>query len=91
MIFLHLDAKPKINPSSTEMPRKLSPAQISEAKECFAIYSREGRLPTGDLGNALRSLGINPSNADIKQLITEIGSPTYVNFDTFMVINVQLP
>ncbi|XP_071529917.1 uncharacterized protein [Panulirus ornatus] len=66
------------------MPRNLSPAQISEAKECFAIYSREGKMPIGDLGKALRSLGINPTNSDIKKLIAEIGSPSSLNFDIFM-------
>ncbi|XP_053643044.1 calmodulin-like [Cherax quadricarinatus] len=66
------------------MPRELTPAQISEAKECFAIYGKDGRLPIQDLGNALRSLAINPSNAEIKNLIQEIGSPSSINFDTFM-------
>lgn len=67
------------------MPRQLTPAQISEAKECFSIYGRDGRIPIRDVGNALRSLGINPSNSEIAKVIQEIGSPPFVNFETFMV------
>lgn len=66
------------------MPRQLTPAQISEAKECFSIYGRDGQIPIRDVGNALRSLGINPSNSEIAKVIQEIGSPPFVNFETFM-------
>lgn len=67
------------------MPRKLTPEQISEAKECYAIYGSKGGIPIRDVGTALRSLGINPTNAEIKGLVAEIGSPPSINFDTFMV------
>ncbi|KAK4323547.1 hypothetical protein Pmani_005779 [Petrolisthes manimaculis] len=68
------------------MPRKLTAEQISEAKECFAIYGNKGGIPIRDLGTALRSLGINPTNSEIKDLVADIGSPPSINFDTFMLL-----
>lgn len=67
------------------MPRRLTPAEVSEAKECFSIFGNKGAIPIADLGTALRSLGVNPTNQEIKNLIQEIGSPQAVNLDTFMV------
>ncbi|XP_042205490.1 calmodulin-like [Homarus americanus] len=66
------------------MPRRLTQEQIKEAKECFSVYGRQEKIPIDQLGNALRSLGINPSNSEINDLIQEIGAPSAVNFDTFM-------
>lgn len=67
------------------MPRRLSPDQLAEAKECYAIFGNRGGIPIGELGNALRALGINTSNAEIRNIVTGIGSPPTVNFDLFKV------
>ncbi|KAK8388297.1 hypothetical protein O3P69_020357 [Scylla paramamosain] len=73
------------------MPR-LSQAQIAEAKECYSIYGRRDGIPISELGNALRSLGINPTNAEIKSIVAEIGSPTSVDYEMFMtVLNKDFP
>ena len=66
------------------MPQ-LNKSQIAEAKECYSIYGRRDGIPIAELGNALRSLGINPTNAEIKNIIVEIGSPPSVNYEMFMV------
>ena len=67
------------------MPRRLTPAKLAEARECYAIYGNRGGIPIGELGNALRALGINTTNAEMRAIIADIGSPPSVNFDLFNV------
>lgn len=62
-----------------------SKAFLAEAKECYSIYGRRDGIPISELGNALRSLGVNPTNLELKNIIAEIGSPPSVNYDMFMV------
>ncbi|XP_066970603.1 calmodulin-like [Macrobrachium rosenbergii] len=66
------------------MPRRLTPQEESEARECFAIYGKDGMIPTSALGSALRSLGVNPTNAEIKALADELGNPQSIDFSTFL-------
>uniref|UniRef100_A0A0P4WIJ8 EF-hand domain-containing protein n=1 Tax=Scylla olivacea TaxID=85551 RepID=A0A0P4WIJ8_SCYOL len=65
------------------MPRRLSPSKLAEAKECYAIYGNKGGIPTSELGNALRALGINTTKSELRTIVTDIGSPSSVNFDLF--------
>lgn len=67
------------------MPRRLSPDQLKEAKECYAIFGNRGGIPIGELGNALRAMGVNTSNAEMRAIVADIGSPPTVNFDLFKV------
>lgn len=66
------------------MPRRLTATEESEAKECFAIYGKNGQIPTSELGMALRSLGVNPTNSEVTALAAEIGNPPTVDFNTFL-------
>lgn len=68
------------------MPRRLSPAKLAEARECYAIYGHKGGIPIAELGNALRALGINTSNSEMRGIIADIGSPPTVNFDLFQTV-----
>ena len=45
-----------------------------EYKEAFAMYDRkkEGKIATKDLGTVLRSLGRNPTEAEVKALAAEV-------------------
>ncbi|KAG0727275.1 Calmodulin [Chionoecetes opilio] len=65
------------------MPRRLSPAKLAEARECYAIYGQKGGIPIAELGNALRALGINSTNSELRNIIADIKSPPSVNFDLF--------
>lgn len=67
------------------MPRRLSPAKLAEARECYAIYGHKGGIPIAELGNALRALGINTTNSEMRKIVADIGSPPSVNFDLFQV------
>lgn len=68
------------------MPRRLSPAEVAAAKECFAIYCSRQRLPREDLGKALRSLGANPSNQDLQKIVTEMRVPDPLSLDDFLMV-----
>lgn len=63
----------------------LSKAFLTEAKECYSIYGRRDGIPIAELGNALRSLGVNPTNTELQNIIADIGSPASVSYDMFMV------
>lgn len=66
------------------MPRRLTPEEENEARECFAIYGKNGQIPSKELGNALRSLGVNPTNAEVKALVNEAGNPPTIDFSSFL-------
>ncbi|XP_045126819.1 calmodulin-like [Portunus trituberculatus] len=68
------------------MPRRLSPSKLAEARECYAIYGNRGGIPTSELGNALRALGINTTRAEMRAIVESIGSPSSVNFDLFQTV-----
>ncbi|KAB7495515.1 Calmodulin [Armadillidium nasatum] len=65
------------------MPRELSQEELSEAEECFSIFSQEGKLYLKDLGLALRSLGYNPSNSEVQDIVLKFGATTHIDFNRF--------
>ncbi|KAF9574092.1 hypothetical protein BGW38_008354, partial [Lunasporangiospora selenospora] len=56
-------------------------------KEAFNLYDRKGTgsVPVDSLGNLLRAIGQNPTEAEVQGLQTEAGSET-ISFDTFVKI-----
>eukprot|EP00128_Syssomonas_multiformis_P008865 Colp12_sorted_trinity150504_noHs@23796 len=48
--------------------------QLSEYKEAFSLYDKkgDGKVDSADLGAALRALGQNPTESEVKKLIVEI-------------------
>jgi len=61
-----------------------SPDQI---QECFQIFDKDndGKVSIEELGNALRSLGKNPTNAELKALRDEIGAKDF-DLNTFKAV-----
>jgi len=61
---------------STLIKMAASPEQIGE---CFAIFDKDndGKVSIEDLGSALRSLGKNPTNTELKSLRDEIGGKDF--------------
>lgn len=53
---------------------KLTPSQIAEYKEVFATFDRDGdgTVDASELGAVMGSLGVNPSDAEIQQMIDEV-------------------
>ncbi|XP_033735157.1 calmodulin-like isoform X2 [Pecten maximus] len=55
------------------MGEKLTDSQLREVKEAFSLFDMDGdgRVTTKDLGSLVRSLGINPSEVEVKQMARE--------------------
>lgn len=52
----------------------LSDDQIAEFKEAFALFDRngDGSITTDELGTVLRSLGQDPTEDELQQMIDEV-------------------
>ena len=52
----------------------LTDEQIAEFKEAFQIFDKEGdgSITTKELGTVMRSLGQNPSDDEIRQMIIDV-------------------
>ncbi|ELR21018.1 calmodulin, putative, partial [Acanthamoeba castellanii str. Neff] len=56
------------------MVEQLSEEQIAEFKEAFSLFDRDGdgKITSKELGTVMRSLGANPTEAELKEMIKEI-------------------
>ncbi|GAB2275037.1 Calnexin-like [Dionaea muscipula] len=72
---------PPIYPSSPnhllfilEMADQLTDEQISEFKEAFSLFDKDGDgcITTKELGTVMRSLGQNPTEAELQDMINEV-------------------
>ncbi|GFR41102.1 hypothetical protein Agub_g1747 [Astrephomene gubernaculifera] len=64
--------------------------KLQEYKEAFSLFDKDGngRITTNELGTVMRSLGQNPTQADLEQMIREVdkdGSGT-VEFQEFVLL-----
>lgn len=52
----------------------LSALELSEYKEVFSMFDKDGdgTIDAGELGTVMGTLGINPSDAEIQQMIEEV-------------------
>ncbi|CAM5083765.1 unnamed protein product [Natator depressus] len=70
------------------MAGQLAEEQIAEFKEAFSLFDKDGNgsITTGELGTVMRSLGQNPTEAELQDMIGELdtdGSGT-VDFPEFL-------
>ena len=70
------------------MADQLTEEQIAEFKEAFSLFDKDGdgTITTKELGTVMRSLGQNPTEAELQDMINEV--PSYSrsdNFDSFKV------
>ena len=70
------------------MSKNLSEDQINEYREAFALFDKDGggSIDADELGGVMRSLGQNPSEADLKEMIRQVdvdGNGT-IDFDEFL-------
>ncbi|TKW17341.1 hypothetical protein SEVIR_5G359900v4 [Setaria viridis] len=58
------------------MADQLSDDQIAEFKEAFSLFDKDGDgcITTKELGAVMRSLGQNPTEAELQDMITEVDS-----------------
>ena len=56
------------------MANQLTEEQIAEFKEAFALFDKDGdgTITTKELGTAMRSLGQNPTEAELQDMINEV-------------------
>jgi len=65
----------KIPSSSTpDMADQLNEEQIAEFKEAFSLFDKDGdgTITTKELGTVMRSLGQNPTEAELQDMINEV-------------------
>ena len=72
------------------MADQLSNEQISEFKEAFSLFDKDGdgTITTKELGTVMRSLGQNPTEAELQDMINEVdqdGSGT-IDFPKFLTL-----
>ncbi|CAH2224289.1 calmodulin [Pelobates cultripes] len=72
------------------MAEHLTPEQIEEFKEAFSLYDKDGdgAITTKELDTVIRSLGQNPSEAELQDMFREIehdGSGT-IDFPEFLTL-----
>jgi len=58
------------------MVEQLNEEQIAEFKEAFSLFDKDGdgNITTKELGTVMRSLGQNPTEAELQDMITEVDS-----------------
>ena len=69
----------------------LTEYQIAEYKEAFQIFDKhgEGAISSKELGTIMRSLGLNPSDEDLKEIIDSFDNEknnNLIDFNSFLVI-----
>ena len=71
------------------MSESLSEEQVAELKQAFNEFDVDGggTINTKELGYAMRAIGMNPTEAEILDLINEVSlvlfvQPYYIDFDS---------
>ncbi len=72
---------------------RLTEEQIQEFKEAFSLYDKDGdgTIRTIDLGTVMRSLGVNPTEVELQDMINEVdpdGNDT-IDFPEFLTMMVR--
>jgi hypothetical protein len=66
--------KKHANPKTSNMADQLTEGQIAEFKEAFSLFDKDddGTITTKELGTVMRSLGQNPGEAELQDMINEV-------------------
>ena len=81
------DQQPKVEKDAVEV---LTEEQVAEFKEAFSLFDKDGdgSITTKELATVMRSLGQNPTEAEIQDMINEVdadGTGT-IDFPEFMAL-----
>jgi len=69
------------------MSTKLTEEQVADCKDAFNLYDRKstGMVPSSVLGDLLRAVGQNPTQAEVKEIIDGLGGPAKdVSYESFL-------
>ena len=76
--------------ASVIMADQLTEEQIAEFKEAFSLFDKDGdgTITTKELGTVMRSLGQNPHDQELNDMINEIDEDGngHVDFDEFLIM-----
>lgn len=67
-------AAPKAAAAGGDLQHGLTDEQIAEFKEAFSLFDKDGdgTITTKELGTVMRSLGQNPTEAELQDMINEV-------------------
>ncbi|GFN98963.1 calmodulin [Plakobranchus ocellatus] len=67
------------------MANDLTDEQVAEFKEAFSLFDKDGdgTITTKELGTVMRSLGQNPTEAELQDMINEVDADGIYGFWTF--------
>lgn len=75
----------------TKMSDQLTEDQVAEFREAFSLFDKnnDGKITTKELGTVMRSLGQNPSESELADMINEVdanndGTIDFAEFLTMM-------
>ncbi|KAL2167127.1 hypothetical protein VTG60DRAFT_1681 [Thermothelomyces hinnuleus] len=72
---------------------KLQPDQIAQYKQVFEIFDKDGTgdITADELGQVMRELGLNPSEAELRDLVSEvdINNDGVISFEEFLALMSQ--
>jgi calmodulin len=73
------------------MVEKLTQDQISEIKEAFCLFQedQDGKIPNNMLGHVFRTLGMNPTEVELNEMIKEIDTEGSGNFGISELLNIM--
>lgn len=70
---------------------QLTEEQIAEFKEAFSLFDKDGdgTITTKELGTVMRSLGQNPTEAELQDMINEVDADGKFHFEHAKKISTQ--
>lgn len=75
------------SPKASVAPIRLTNKQIKELKDAFALFDVDGNgmISTKELGDVLKSMGVNPTRAELMDMISEVDTDQNgeIDFDEF--------
>lgn len=70
---------------------QLTEEQIAEFKEAFSLFDKDGdgTITTKELGTVMRSLGQNPTEAELQDMINEVDADGELQSDYRVGLNID--
>lgn len=71
---------------------QLTEEQIAEFKEAFSLFDKDGdgTITTKELGTVMRSLGQNPTEAELQDMINEVDADGMYPYVTFWRVRIVI-